>query len=405
LVEIAHRGNRPTLADVDVGRTDKFAHIRPQPLRSVLTGGKVPRHGGTPTACQEHVLSRLHRGLRFRRASGFRAAGQAAAGLLIRCGEREHAALRHRRCSMLRLATIVATSLAGMLFATSAMAQIQVCPVSRMITASGTETPGMPPKIYYIYPESGEIQAGLDEPVPAPISCQGGILVIEKKDQVGTTCEFRFRFTSTNTGSPLTEVSPANCPSLQLSNLKWAAPIASRMTERKIVYALWAANDAAIRYTAIVVGVAKDGGVRSLADEMKTEHGDLNNRLATTFADMQTNWSASPAPPGVASDVSNAITIAAEAKRRAMLSRAVSNNLAGVDKQFVQDEYKFHTKMVMTIEKFIAESKFDRPKAFLAESLDVFKRHIMHAEMLATAIGLTPQELAQLKKQQPFPAP
>jgi predicted outer membrane protein len=285
------------------------------------------------------------------------------------------------------------------------MAQIQDCPVSRMITASGTETPGMPAKIYYIYPESGEIQAGLSDPEPAPISCQGGILVIQKKDQVGTTCEFRFRFTSTNTGSPLTEVSPANCPSLQLSNLKWAAQIASRMTERKIVYALWAANDAAIRYTAIVVGVAKDGGVRALADEMKTEHGDLNNTLATTFADMQTNWSASPAPPGVASDVSSAITIAAEAKRRAMLSRAVSNNLAGVDKQFVQDEYKFHTKMVMTIEKFIAESKFDRPKAFLDASLLVFKRHIMHAEMLATAIGLTPRELVELKKQQPFPAP
>lgn len=307
---------------------------------------------------------------------------------------------------MTRLATILATTFATITMAmTATSALADYCPVSRMITASGTDTPGMPPHIYYIYPESGEIQEGLNDPEPAAISCQGGILVLQKKDAVGNVCEFRFRFTSTNTGAALTEAAPANCPTLQLANLKWAAPIASRMTERKMVYALWTANDAAIRYTAIVVGVARDGGVRALADEMKTEHGDLNNRLAATFADLQTNWSASPPPPGVASDVSVAIATAADAKRKTMLQRGASSNLALVDKQFVQDEYKFHTKMVLTITKFVADSKSDRLKTFLGESLDTFKRHIMHAEMLSAAIGLTPAEMAQLKKQQPFPAP
>src|ERR1700724_1704760 len=73
--------------------------------------------------------------------------------------------------SMLRLVTISAAALTASLFATAATAQLQVCPVSRMITASGTEMPGMPPHIYYIYPESGEIQEGLNEPHPAPINC------------------------------------------------------------------------------------------------------------------------------------------------------------------------------------------------------------------------------------------
>ena len=260
---------------------------------------------------------------------------------------------------MPRFATIAATALAGMLFATAAMAQLQVCPVSRMITASGTETPGMPPHIYYIYPDSGEIQVGLAEPQPAPINCQGGILTMQVGVAGGATCQFTFRYSSTSTGAPLTEAAPANC-GLQLTNLKWAAPIATRMTARKMLYAVWAANDSAIRYTAIVVGVARDGGVRALADEMRTEHGDLNNRLAATFADLQTNWAQSPAPPGVGSDVSNAINSAAEAKRRVMLRMGAGNNLALVDKQFVQDEYRFHNKMVKTIEGFQATAKDDK---------------------------------------------
>jgi hypothetical protein len=316
--------------------------------------------------------------------------------------------LRGRSFSMSRLATRLAMGLAtlliGLFVASSAMAQI--CPVSRMITASGTETPGMPPHIYYIFPESGEIQEGLNDPEPAPTSCQGGMLVLQKQDSTGTTCEFRFRYSSTNTGSPLTEAAPANCSFLQLSNLKWAAPIPSRMTERKMVYALWAADDSAIRFTSLMVGIAKDGGVRALADEMKTEHGDLNNRLATTFADLQTNWAASPAPPGVASDVSTEINKAAEAKRTAMLLKAAAKKLDDVDKQFVQDEYRFHTKMVKTIDGFKNTSKSERLTTFLGEASDTFNRHIMHAEMLAAAIGLTPQSLLQIKAQaKAFPAP
>jgi hypothetical protein len=306
---------------------------------------------------------------------------------------------------MLRFVTISAAALTASLFATAAMAQLQVCPVSRMITASGTEMPGMPPHIYYIYPESGEIQEGLNEPHPAPINCQGGILTMQITDSAGITCQFTFRYSSTGTGSPLTEAAPANCAALQLTNLKWAAPIPSRMTDRKMIYAVWAGNDSAIRYTAIVVGVARDGGVRALADEMKTEHGDLNNRLAQTFADLKTNWAQSPAPPGVASDISNAINSAAESKRRAMLRMAAGNNLALVDRQFVTDEYRFHTKMVKTIEGFLATTKDDKVKTFLTEALDTFKRHIMHAEMLSAAIGFKPAELAKLKQSPPFPAP
>ncbi len=305
---------------------------------------------------------------------------------------------------MLKVATIAATALVGVLFATAAMAQLAVCPVSRMITAAGTETPGMPPHIYYIYPEFGEIQEGLGEPQPAPINCQGGILTIQTKDLVGAACQYTFRYTSTSTGAALVEASPSNC-ALQLTNLKWAAPIPSRMTDRKMIYALWAGNDSAIRYTAIVVGVARDGGVRALADEMKTEHGDLNNRLAQTFADLKTNWAQSPAPPGVGSNISNAINSAAETKRRAMLRTAAGNNLALVDRQFVTDEYRFHTKMVKTIEGFIATTKDDKVKTFLTELLDTFKRHIMHAEMLSAAIGLRPAELVALQKSPPFPAP
>jgi hypothetical protein len=306
---------------------------------------------------------------------------------------------------MSRLVTIVAAVLGASLFATAAMAQLQVCPVSRMITASGTEAPGMPPHIYYIYPESGEIQVGLNEPQPAPVNCQGGILTMQVATADGASCQFTFRYSNTNTGSPLTEAAPANCASLQLTNLKWAAPIPTRMTDRKIIYAVWAGNDSAIRYTAIVVGVAKDGGVRALADEMKTEHGDLNTRLAQTFADLKTNWAQSPAPPGVASNVSNAINSAAESKRRAMLRMAAGNNLARVDRQFVTDEYRFHTKMVRTIEGFLATTKDEKIKTFLIESLDTFKRHIMHAEMLSAAIGLKPAELVALQKSAAFPAP
>ena len=61
---------------------------------------------------------------------------------------------------------------------------------------------------------------------------------------------------------------------------------------------------------------------------MKSEHGDLNNHLAQTFAAMKTNWAQSPAPAGVASDVSNAINSAGEAKRRNMLRMGAGNNLA-----------------------------------------------------------------------------
>jgi predicted outer membrane protein len=305
---------------------------------------------------------------------------------------------------MLRLATTAACALIGLLFATAAMAQLQVCPVSRMITASGSDTPGMPAHIYYIFPETGEIQEGLNDPQPAAISCQGGILTVQVTDAVGTPCQYTFRYSTTSTGAALTEASPSSC-AVQLTNLKWAAPITSRMTDRKMLYAVWAANDAAIRYTAIIVGVARDGGVRSLADEMRTEHGDLNNRLAQTFADLKTNWAQSPAPPGVGSNVSSAINVAAEAKRRAMLRMGAGNNLASVDRQFVQDEYRFHNKMVKTIEGFIENTKDDRVKTFLTESLDTFKRHIMHAEMLATAIGLKPTELAAMKRLPAFPAP
>src|SRR5215813_6126825 len=141
----------------------------------------------------------------------------------------------HRRGLMTRLATILTTAFATMTMAMTATSSLaDYCPVSRMIPASGTATPGMPAHIYYIYPESGEIQEGLNEPEPAAISCQGGTLILQKKDSVGNVCEFRFRFNSTNTGAALTEAAPANCATLQLTNLKWAAPIASRMTERKM---------------------------------------------------------------------------------------------------------------------------------------------------------------------------
>src|SRR5262249_37373398 len=159
------------------------------------------------------------------------------------------------------------------------------CEVSRIITASGSEAPGMPPHIYYIFPESGEIQQELNEPEPAEVGCGGGMLTITKRDAAGNSCTFNFRYVNTNQGTPLTEAGPANCQFLRLTNLKWAAPIPSRMTERKVVQAMWAANDAAVRFTSLVVGVAKDGGVRSLADEMKNDHGDMNNKLAGVFKD------------------------------------------------------------------------------------------------------------------------
>jgi predicted outer membrane protein len=262
----------------------------------------------------------------------------------------------------------------------------------------------MPPHIYYIYPESGEIQEGLNDPQPAPMSCEGGILTMQTTDAVGTACQYSFRYKSTSTGSPLVEAAPSKC-TLQLTNLKWAAPIPSRMTDRKRIYAVWAGSDVAIRYTAIVVGVAKDGGVRALADEMKTEHGDLNNHLAQVFAAMKTNWAQSPAPAGVASDVSNAINSAGEAKRRNMLRLGAGNNLAQVDRQFVLDEYRFHNKMVKTIQGFIATTKDEQLKTFLNEALETFNRHIMHAEMLSAAIGIKPTELAAIKNAPPFPAP
>ncbi len=305
---------------------------------------------------------------------------------------------------MLKLAVGLATLLLGLSAVAPALAQS--CPTNRMITASGTDSPGSPSHIYYIFLESGEIQEGLNDPEPIKIECRSGTLVLHRKDPGGgKDCEFKFRYSGTNTGATLTETSPANCPSLQLTNLKWAAPVAGRLSEKKMVYALWSANDSAIRFTSLIVGIARDGGVRSLAEEMKTEHTDLNSKLATTFAELHVNWSESPAPVAIVSDVSKAITTAAEQKRSAMLKRASSKQLTEVDKQFVMDEYKFHTKMVKTIEKF-KSTKIERLKTFLDNSAETFNRHIMHAEMLASAIGLSANQLAQMKRQaEAYPAP
>lgn len=305
---------------------------------------------------------------------------------------------------MLRLATTLATLLIAAFAATSALAESS-CPANRMITASGTDSPGSPTHIYYIFPEAGEIQEGLSDPEPIKVTCREGEVVLRKQGSGDEKeCEFKFRYSSTNTGASLSEISPARCESLQLTNLKWTAPVPGKLSAKKTVYALWVANDSAIRFTSLMVGIAKDGGVRSLADEMKTEHGDLNNKLASTFADLHVNWSESPPPKGVVSDVSQAINSAAERKRAAMLQKAAAKRLNEVDKQFVMDEYRFHTKMVRTIEKF-KETKDDNLKAFLDESLETFKKHIAHAEMLATALGISQQTLADMRKQaEPFPA-
>jgi putative membrane protein len=212
------------------------------------------------------------------------------------------------------------------------------------------------------------------------VTCTGNdIQIVQTKSSDGDDCTYALtRQGPARVGTSLTGIISCARAQAKLTNAKLAAasgPVA--LNDGRILYAIQAADNAAARFCAIVVGLAKREDVRNFAQIMMDDHNDLNKRIEQVA--QQNNLKLKK------SQISAALDELAEQKRRDLVRTPGD----AVDRKFVDSEITFHRRMVQTFnQKLIPAAQSPKVKQFLTAARETFSKHEQHAVHTAPVLSI-----------------
>jgi putative membrane protein len=212
------------------------------------------------------------------------------------------------------------------------------------------------------------------------VTCTGNdIQIVQAKSSDGDDCTYALtRQGPARVGTRVTGIISCARAQATLTNAKLAASSGQvALNDGRVLYAIQAADNAAVRFCAIVVGLAKREDVRNFAQIMMDDHGDLNKRIEQVA--QQNNIKLKK------SQISSALDELAEQKRRDL----VRTPGEAVDRKFVDSEITFHRRMVVTFnQKLIPAAQSPKVRQFLTAARDTFAKHEQHAVHTAPVLGI-----------------
>jgi putative membrane protein len=211
------------------------------------------------------------------------------------------------------------------------------------------------------------------------VTCTGNdIQIVQTNSSDQDDCTYALtRQGPARVGTTVTGIISCARAQAKLTNAKFASSGPVSLNDGRILFAVQAADTAAFRFSAIVVGLAQREDVRTFAQIMMDDHTDHNKRIEQVAQQNSLKLRKSP--------VSAALDAAGEQKRQEMVRTPGS----AVDKKYVDSEITFHRRMVTTFnQKLIPAAQSPKVKTFLALARDLFTKHQLHAEHTAPVLGI-----------------
>jgi putative membrane protein len=217
------------------------------------------------------------------------------------------------------------------------------------------------------------------------VTCTGSdIQIVQTGSSDGDDCSYALsRQGAARVGATVTGQVTCSRGLAQLTNAKLSSPGPVTMNDGRILHVVQTADAMAIRFTAIVVGLAQRAEVRSFAQTMMEDHTDLDKRIEqlAQASGLKLRKNA----------ISTALEALGEQKRRDL----VRTPGASVDRKFVDSEITFHRRMVTTFnQKLIPSAQSPKVKAFLTSARETFAKHEQHAANTAPVLGIPAASLA-----------
>jgi putative membrane protein len=213
-------------------------------------------------------------------------------------------------------------------------------------------------------------------------TCSGtSIQIVQKNSSDSDDCTYDLRSAGPmRAGAAVTgRVTCASAGMAELKNARFfniSGP--TIMTDAKIVSIIQTADNVAMRFGAIVVGLATKEEVRTFAQTMQDDHKDLNAQVEA-LAQSQ-NIKVRPNATSLFLDKLGQ-------QKRADMVKVIGPR---VDRQYVESEINFHQRMLATFDQvLIKNAKSDEVKQFLASAREVFANHEHHARDTAPLLGIT----------------
>jgi putative membrane protein len=211
------------------------------------------------------------------------------------------------------------------------------------------------------------------------VTCTGSdIQIVQTGSSDGDDCNYALtRQGAARVGATVTGQVTCSRGLAQLTNAKLTSPGPVTMNDGRVLHAIQTADTMAIRFCAIVVGLAQRAEVRSFAQTLMEDHTDLNKRIEQVAQETGLKLKKNP--------VSAALEAMGEQKRQEL----VRTPGQAVDRKFVDSEITFHRRMVTTFnQKLIPFAQAPKVKAFLNSARETFTRHEQHAANTAPVLGI-----------------